>query len=37
MAAGEIDPVDHITRIGNLEHVIELLKMVKAQQSDGRD
>jgi threonine dehydrogenase-like Zn-dependent dehydrogenase len=36
MAAGEIDPSVHITRIGDLEHSIELLKMVKAQQIDGK-
>jgi threonine dehydrogenase-like Zn-dependent dehydrogenase len=36
MAAGEIDPSVHITRIGDLEHAIELLKMVKAQQVDGK-
>jgi threonine dehydrogenase-like Zn-dependent dehydrogenase len=36
MAAGEINPSVHITRIGDLEHAIELLKMVKAQQLDGK-
>jgi len=36
MASGEIDPGVHITRIGDLEHAIELLKMVKAQQIDGK-
>ena len=36
MASGEIDPAMHITRIGDLEHAIELLKMVKAQQIDGK-
>jgi len=36
MASGEIDPALHITRIGDLEHAIELLKMVKAQQIDGK-
>jgi len=36
MASGEIDPAVHITRIGDLEHAIELLKMVKAQQIDGK-
>jgi D-arabinose 1-dehydrogenase-like Zn-dependent alcohol dehydrogenase len=36
MASGKIDPGVHITRIGDLEHAIELLKMVKAQQIDGK-
>ncbi len=36
MASGAIDPAVHITRIGDLEHAIELLKMVKAQQLDGK-
>lgn len=36
MASGEIDPGVHITRIGDLDHAIELLKMVKAQQIDGK-
>jgi threonine dehydrogenase-like Zn-dependent dehydrogenase len=36
MASGKIDPAVHITRIGDLENAIELLKMVKAQQIDGK-
>ena len=36
MASGEFDPGVHITRIGDLEHAIELLKMIKAQQLDGK-
>jgi threonine dehydrogenase-like Zn-dependent dehydrogenase len=36
MASGDIDPAVHITRIGDLEHAIDLLKMVKAQQIDGK-
>ena len=36
MASGEIDPAVHITRIGDLEHAVELLKLVKAQQIDGK-
>jgi len=36
MASGKIDPAVHITRVGDLEHAIELLKMVKAQQIDGK-
>jgi L-sorbose 1-phosphate reductase len=36
MNSGEIDPAVHITRIGDLEHAIELLKQVKAQQIDGK-
>jgi D-arabinose 1-dehydrogenase-like Zn-dependent alcohol dehydrogenase len=36
IASGEIDPAVHITRIGDLDHAVELLKMVKAQQIDGK-
>ena len=36
MAKGEIDAGRHITRIGDLEHAIEFLKMIKAQQIDGK-
>jgi threonine dehydrogenase-like Zn-dependent dehydrogenase len=36
MASGQINPAVHITRIGDLEHAIDLLKMVKAQQIDGK-
>ena len=36
MNSDEIDPAVHITRIGDLEHAIELLKQVKAQQIDGK-
>jgi L-sorbose 1-phosphate reductase len=36
MHTGQIDPAVHITRIGDLEHSIALLKMVKAQQIDGK-
>jgi len=36
MASGKFDPGVHITRIGDLEHAIELLKMIKAQQIDGK-
>ena len=36
MASGGIDPAVHITRIGDLEHAVELLKLVKAQQIDGK-
>jgi threonine dehydrogenase-like Zn-dependent dehydrogenase len=36
MASGAIDPAVHITRVGDLDHAIELLKMVKAQQLDGK-
>ncbi len=36
MAQGEIDAGAHITRIGDLEHAPEFLKMVKAQQIDGK-
>jgi threonine dehydrogenase-like Zn-dependent dehydrogenase len=36
IAAEKIDPGAHITRVGDLEHAIELLEMVKAQQIDGK-
>jgi threonine dehydrogenase-like Zn-dependent dehydrogenase len=36
IAAKEIDAGAHITRVGDLEHAIELLKLVKAQQIDGK-
>jgi threonine dehydrogenase-like Zn-dependent dehydrogenase len=36
MNTGEIDPAVHITRIGDLDHAVELLIQVKAQQIDGK-
>ena len=36
IAAGTIDPAAHITRIGDLDHAPEFLKMVKAQSIDGK-
>jgi hypothetical protein len=36
MAQGEIDAGAHITRIGDLDHAPTFLKMVKAQQIDGK-
>jgi len=36
MAKGDIDPSAHITRIGDLDHAIEFLKMVKRQELDGK-
>ncbi|MGD0322477.1 MAG: zinc-binding dehydrogenase [Terriglobia bacterium] len=36
MLTGEIDAGCHITRIGDLEHAIELLRMVMAQEIDGK-
>jgi threonine dehydrogenase-like Zn-dependent dehydrogenase len=36
MNSGEIDPAVHITRIGDLDHAVELLIQVKAQQIDGK-
>jgi threonine dehydrogenase-like Zn-dependent dehydrogenase len=36
MAAGEIDPGRHITRIGDLEHASEFLRMIMAQEIDGK-
>lgn len=36
MAAGEIDPALHITRVGDLSHAAELLELVKAREIDGK-
>jgi len=36
IATGAIDPAAHITRIGDLEHAPDLLKMVKARTIDGK-
>jgi threonine dehydrogenase-like Zn-dependent dehydrogenase len=36
IAANLIDPSLHITRIGDLNHAIEFLKLVKAQKIDGK-
>jgi hypothetical protein len=36
MAAGEIDPGAHITRIGDLDHVNDFLHMVKERRIDGK-
>jgi L-iditol 2-dehydrogenase len=36
MAAKEIDAGAHITRIGDLEHAIEFLRMIMAQEIDGK-
>jgi threonine dehydrogenase-like Zn-dependent dehydrogenase len=36
MAAGEIDAGKHISRVGDLDHAIEFLEMVKAQRIDGK-
>jgi hypothetical protein len=36
MAAGEVDMGAHVTRIGDLDHAVELLELVKAQEIDGK-
>ncbi len=36
MVAGEVDMGAHITRIGDLDHAVELLELVKAQEIDGK-
>ena len=36
MAEGEIDAGAHIARIGDLDHAVEFLQMVKAQEIDGK-
>jgi L-iditol 2-dehydrogenase len=36
MVAGEVDMGAHVTRIGDLDHAVELLELVKAQEIDGK-
>jgi hypothetical protein len=36
IAGGKIDAGAHITRVGDLDHAIEFLQLVKAQQIDGK-
>ncbi|MFB3904120.1 MAG: zinc-binding dehydrogenase [Acidobacteriota bacterium] len=36
MKKGALDPSAHITRIGDLEHSIEFLRMIKNQELDGK-
>ncbi|MGQ9584625.1 MAG: zinc-binding dehydrogenase [Anaerolineae bacterium] len=36
MAAGEIEAGKHISRIGDLNHAVELLELVKTQRIDGK-
>jgi hypothetical protein len=36
MAAGEIDPGLHVTRVGDLAHAPALLALVKEQKLDGK-
>ena len=36
MAVGEIDASKHISRVGDLDHAVELLEMVKTQCIDGK-
>jgi len=36
MAEGKIDAGCHITRIGDLEHTVEFLRMIMAQEIDGK-
>jgi len=36
MAAKEIDAGAHITRIGDLEHAVDFLRMIMAQEIDGK-
>lgn len=36
MAAGKIDAGRHITRIGDLEHAIDFLRLIMAQEIDGK-
>jgi len=36
MAKAEFDAARHITRIGDLEHAVEFLRMIRAQEIDGK-
>lgn len=36
IAQGEVEPGRHITRIGDLDHAVELLQLVRARQIDGK-
>lgn len=36
MVTREIEPGAHITRIGDLEHAVDFLQMIKAQEMDGK-
>jgi D-arabinose 1-dehydrogenase-like Zn-dependent alcohol dehydrogenase len=36
MAGGEIETAAHITRIADLEHVPEVIAMIKRQELDGK-
>ena len=36
MATGAIDPAVHITRIGDLEHAIDFLRMIRGHELDGK-
>jgi len=36
MASGEIDAGKHISRVGDLDHAVEFLEMVKSQHIDGK-
>ena len=36
MTAGEVEMGSHVTRIGDLDHAVELLELVKAQEIDGK-
>ena len=36
MEAGKIDPTGHVSRVGDLEHAVEFLRMVKNRALDGK-
>ena len=36
MATGEIDACKHISRVGDLDHAVEFLEMVKTHRIDGK-
>jgi threonine dehydrogenase-like Zn-dependent dehydrogenase len=36
MARRELDPSSHVTRIGDLDHAVDFLQMVKSQDLDGK-
>ena len=36
MSAGQVDPGQHIARVGDLSHAVELLELVKSRVIDGK-
>jgi hypothetical protein len=36
MSAGQVDPGQHIARVGDLRHAIELLELIKSRAIEGK-